>query len=168
MAKLLPNLEKMATIIVTDRGLAISGAIKRVFLKMKILFCWNHLRTDLKRWRISQKAKKDDKEVYPKDFFTLLQSESHDDFIEKEARLTSRWSPDVREQFELHFRTDLLHLSGKRVLDVVGICRAKNGITNDLPEGINRCITEKASKLGWFTDRPCSHSIILSAAVQIQ
>ena len=140
MANLLPNLEKMATIIVTDRGLAISGAIKRVFPKMKILLWWNHLRTDFKRWLISQEAKKDDKEVYPKDFLTLLQSESHDDFIEKEARLTSRWSSDVREQFKLHFRTDILHHSGKQVLDVVDICRAKNGITNDMPEGINRSL----------------------------
>ena len=35
------------------------------------------------------------------------------------------------------FRSDFLHHSGKRVLDMVGICRAKNGITNNLSEGIN-------------------------------
>ena len=35
------------------------------------------------------------------------------------------------------FRSDFLHHSGKRVLDVVCISRAKNGITNNLSEGIN-------------------------------
>ena len=35
------------------------------------------------------------------------------------------------------FRSDFLHHSGKRVLDVVGISRAKIGITYNLSEGIN-------------------------------
>ena len=68
IANLIPNLEKMATILVTDRELAISGAIKRVFPRMKVLFCWNHMRKDFKRWLVSQKATQDDMAVYPKDF----------------------------------------------------------------------------------------------------
>ena len=152
MANVIPNLERMNTIIVTDRELAISGAIKRVFPRMKILFCWNHLGKDFKRWLISQKASSDDMEVYPRDFLTLLQCDSYDDFIEKEARLTSRWSPDVRDQFENNYRSDILHHSGKWVLDEVGICGARNGITNNISEGMNTLLKKLASWPGIPTD----------------
>ena len=43
----------------------------------------------------------------------------------------------VTRAIRTSFRSDFLHHSGKQVLDVVCICRAKNGITNNLFEGIN-------------------------------
>ena len=43
----------------------------------------------------------------------------------------------VTRAIRTSFKSDFLNYSGKRVLDVVGICRAKNGITKNLSEGIN-------------------------------
>ena len=50
------------------------------------------------------------------------------------------------------FRSDILRHSGKWVLDEVGICRSKNGITNNLSEGINSLLKKLANWPGIPTD----------------
>ena len=142
---LVPNLEKMKTPIITDREMAIYSAIQKVAPNLTILFCWNHLRRDLKRYLEKQKATSDDKLVYSCDFLALLQCDSLAAFEETETRLKPKWSLAMIEYFDKHYRNDIMSHSAKWILDSAGVSRGKNGITNNMSEGLNTLLKSLAN-----------------------
>lgn len=78
--------------LVTDRKWAITKAVQNNIPNIKLSYCWNHMRMDLKRWLEKYNATSDDKTVYRSDFMSLLESESLEDFLEKESELKSKWT----------------------------------------------------------------------------
>ena len=79
-------------VIVLEREQSFANAISRYLPNLEHVFCWNHIRRDIRTWLSSRNASADDKTVYGNDLFQLQQSESFEAFTELEAALKLRWS----------------------------------------------------------------------------
>ena len=110
LVKQVPNLQTCKGFLVLDRERAVTNAVHKLVPNVKIFYCWNHLRQDLKRWLETHNACRDDKDVNREDFLTLLHSDSEDEFTTNEAELKLFWTDLMLEYFDKHFRKDILSM----------------------------------------------------------
>ena len=66
IAEAVPNLKKGSHVIVMDREKVFTNAINKYLPNIKQVFCWNHLRRDLRHWLSTSttNATSDDKSEY--------------------------------------------------------------------------------------------------------
>ena len=140
ISELVPNLNKGQHIIVTDREQAFFNAIKKYFPNFKQVYCWNHIRRDLRTWLTGKNASTDDKTVYSNDIMQLMQSDSLDCFTELEAELKLKWSEAMVEYFDNHLRDDIINHASKWVLEELDVYDSYSGVTNNMSEGTNNVV----------------------------
>lgn len=78
--------------VIVDRETGISNAIKKSLPNSQVLYCWNHLKSDVKHWLRKQGAKPEDLVVYINDINKILQCEKEVDYEELCNEWTSKWS----------------------------------------------------------------------------
>ena len=81
MRKMSPCLDKENVVIVTDREAGTRKALKEVFTTTKLFSCWNHIKSDVKRFLHVHKVPQNDRSTYMNHISSLLRSNSTEDFI---------------------------------------------------------------------------------------
>ena len=110
------------------------------------------MRMDLKRWLEKYNATSDDKTVYRSDFMSLLESESLEDFLEKESELKIKWTEAMTDYFDNHYRNDILNHAAKFVLEPYGLYNSSSRLTNNISECLNSVIKRFADWPGISMD----------------
>ena len=138
-----PNLKKGHHIIVTDREKAFTNSFNAYLPYLTQVFCWNHLRRDLRHWFGSTRMKSpkiDDKTECDEQYVQLMQCESINDFEELEAENKLNWSPELIEYFDTRLRRDIIEHASTWVLEELNIYYPYSGVTNNMLEGTNNVI----------------------------
>ena len=138
-----PNLKKGQHVIVTDRERVFTNAINKYLPNLKQVFCWNHLRRDLRYWLRSTRSKSrnvDDVGTCSKQLFELMQCESLVAFEELEGEFKADWSPELVEYFDTKLRSDILGHSCRWLLEEFNVYDPYSGVTNNMSEGTNNVI----------------------------
>ena len=60
----LPHLVGACIPVIVDREKAITNAFNEVFPSSKLIYCWNHIKSDVKHWVRTHGGKSDDVKVY--------------------------------------------------------------------------------------------------------
>ena len=138
-----PNLKKGQHVIVTDRERVFTNAINKYLPNLKQVFCWNHIRRDLRYWLRNTRSKSrnvDDVGTCSKQLFELMQCESLVAFEELEGEFKADWSPELVEYFDTKLRSDILGHSCRWLLEEFNVYDPYSGVTNNMSEGTNNVI----------------------------
>ena len=100
IVNLVPNLLKGHPIIVTDREISFSNAIKAYIPNAKLFHCWNHIKTDIKVWIKKHGGKSDDLVVYTRDIDKILRAETETEFDSLVGELSQKWSLAFIDYFD--------------------------------------------------------------------
>ena len=129
--------------IVTDREKAFTNALNKHLPNLKQVFCWNHLRRDLRYWLGSTHTKSknvDDKTQCCQHLFDLLQCESLEDFETLESEIKLLWPEEIIKYFDTRLRRDILDHACRWVLEDLNCYDPYSGVTNNMSEGTNNVI----------------------------
>ena len=139
IAEEVPNLNKGNHVIVTDREKAFTRALDKHLPNMKQVFCWNHLRRDLRHWlsTSTKNATSFDKSEYGKHLVNLMQCESIEAFEDLEAEYKLVWSQPVVEYFDAQLCNDIIEHAARWVLEECNVYDPYSGVTNNMSEGTN-------------------------------
>ena len=142
IAEAVPNLKKGSHVIVTDREKVFTNAINKYLPNIKQVFCWNHLRRDLRHWLSTSttNATSDDKSEYGNNLVQLMQCESIEAFEDLEAEMKLKWSNPMIEYFDNRLRRDILEHASRWILEECNVYDPYSGVTNNMSEGTNNVI----------------------------
>jgi transposase-like protein len=85
----IPRLDKKKIPFVVDQEPGLKKAIQECFPNCPIMFCWNHLKGDLKFW-LKGKVESDNIKVYVDHVDKMLHCDSEDEYLELKSNLTSK------------------------------------------------------------------------------
>ena len=138
----IPNLNKGNHMIVTDREKAFTSALNNHLPNLKQVFCWNHIRRDLRHWlsTCTRNATSLDKSEYGKHLVNLMQCESIEAFEDLEAEYKLDWSQPVVEYFYARLRRDIIEHAAGWVLEDLNVYDPYSGVTNNMSEATNNVI----------------------------
>ena len=77
-------------VIITDREEAIISSIKKVMPNVKLLYCWNHIRKDIKRCLYTKNYNQNDIFKYSRCVINLLNASDNDEFYKMYEVLKSQ------------------------------------------------------------------------------
>lgn len=124
--------------IITDREKAITIAIRQVLPKSLHVYCWNHIRQDVKYW-IKKQAnhRASDVRFYTDCTWDLLDSCSEKEFQKKYETMKKHWSKRFLDYFEKHLLNDVKE-NGKWLLKSHNLYTPRSGVTINGAESFNR------------------------------
>ncbi|XP_075062830.1 uncharacterized protein LOC142151269 [Mixophyes fleayi] len=122
--------------LVTDREWTMTSALDSVIRNIKHVFRWDHILKDVGSWLTTHKhraAKLD----YLTHIRQLLDSDSEEDFQRLYEGYLKEWSQPFVLYFEENIKYDILHKSGKWLLNELGIYTSDIGVTSNVSESMN-------------------------------
>lgn len=140
ICKLVPNLNRETTVVVTDREKAVVNAIKKTVPNATLVHCWNHIFSDAMHWIRQHGGKGDDQTVYISHLRELLHASSEEEYEEILAKLSEIWSESFLEYYKSKLHQDIVQHSSKWVLEQHQIYDPYSGVTNNMSESMNAVI----------------------------
>ena len=136
---LIPNLSKGSPVIVIDREAAIKNSLEEVFPNVRVIFCWNHIRRDVRFW-LNQHRGSSDISIYMEDILQLLRCENEGEFFTLLEQVSGKWSEPFVDYFNSNVKDDIVNYAGWWVLSGLQLGNNYTGITNNIVEGVNSLI----------------------------
>ena len=128
-------------VIITDREEAITSSIKKVMPNVKLLYCWNHIRKDIKRWLYTKNYNQNDIFKYSRCVINLLNASDNDEF-EKMYDVLKSQTNGVFIKYITKMLPDLKAHACRIQFQHLNIINTYNGITNNGSESLN-CVLKR-------------------------
>ena len=142
-AQQVPEIRNAAIPIIVDREKGITVAINKICQEATVVYCWNHVRRDMRLW-IRQKtgATAEEISVYSDGLLSILDAESEEDFEEIVEKITAKWSQPVVDYFEKEMKEDIKSHAAKFIIEPLGLFDPYSGVTNNCSESLNAVIKD--------------------------
>jgi len=143
MTEIIPNLKKKSIVVlVTDREIGITNAVKTTLSNITILHCWNHIKRDIRFWVKSRFGKNDDASLYVDNASDLLECETSDNFEDLLRKLSQSWSTAFLDYFENEIQPSIVNYAGRWILESIQLYNPFSGITNNASESLNEVLKD--------------------------
>ena len=140
LSRRIPNLKKSNIPIIVDREKGITNAFEAVLPNINVLHCWNHLKSDLKRWLLQNGARSAEVPIYKLGLEKILQSDSSESFEQNCQSVLGTWSQPAVAYLNKYVKNDILKYSVKFVLQENNVYNPYSGVTNNAAESFNAVI----------------------------
>ncbi|CAG2203434.1 unnamed protein product [Mytilus edulis] len=137
LLKQIPLLKRKQVTIVTDREPNIGTALRNKIPMVTHVYCWNHLKRDLRHWLLKHDGKQSDVTFYVNDMEDLLRCESEQAFDVMLDEKKTKWSQAMVEHFDRTLKNQIKQHACRWILETCNIYNPYSGVTNNSSEGFN-------------------------------
>jgi len=135
-----PAINRTKVPLILDREKAMTNAFQQGLPNLDILYCWNHLRRDVKLWLRKHCASTTEIPFYMDGISYLLSCETIAVYETRKEQIKENWSQAMVEYYDNHLEKDIIQHCARYIVEKYGLYDPFSGITNNTSESENAVI----------------------------